>query len=161
MNNRIRRKDRLLTEHDAKEILEIGEYGILSTVSLDGQPYGVPLNYSYNGEEIYFHSAKEGHKLINLKTNSRVSFCVVGKTQVLPDKFATKYESVIVFGKAYEAIGEEKQKGFVELVKKYSPDFFAEGLEFIEKKGKKACVFAIRIEEITGKASRWDKIETL
>ncbi len=52
------------------------------------------------GDVIYFHCAPEGHKLENLSGNNKVSFCVVGKTQVLPDKFATNYESVIVFGTA-------------------------------------------------------------
>ena len=32
MNHRIRRKDRLISEREAKEILEIGGYGVLFTV---------------------------------------------------------------------------------------------------------------------------------
>jgi hypothetical protein len=44
MEKTIRRIDRAITEAEAKEMLEKGEHGILSTISLDGQPYGVPLN---------------------------------------------------------------------------------------------------------------------
>jgi uncharacterized protein len=36
-------------------------------------------------------------------------FCVVGRTQILPDEFSTKYESVIVFGRAIEVSDDEKK----------------------------------------------------
>ena len=45
MERKIRRTDRVLSESEAKGILEKGEFGILSTASLDGQPYGVPISY--------------------------------------------------------------------------------------------------------------------
>jgi nitroimidazol reductase NimA-like FMN-containing flavoprotein (pyridoxamine 5'-phosphate oxidase superfamily) len=154
MANDMRRKDRAIPDSEAKEILAKGEYGVLSTVSPEGQPYGVPLNYSYTGDAIYFHCAVEGHKLANMQANKKVSFCVVGKTEVLPDKFGTKYESVIVFGEAREVDGDEKQQGLVELVKKYSPGFIKEGLEYIEKGGDKTRVYKISTESITGKARR-------
>jgi len=41
----MRRKDRKITETEAFSILKKGEYGILSTTSPNGDPYGVPLNY--------------------------------------------------------------------------------------------------------------------
>jgi nitroimidazol reductase NimA-like FMN-containing flavoprotein (pyridoxamine 5'-phosphate oxidase superfamily) len=154
MERKIRRADRAIPDSAAKEILQKGEYGILSTVSGAGQPYGVPVSYSYTGEVIYFHCAPEGHKLENLSGNNKVSFCVVGKTQVLPDKFATNYESVIVFGKAFEVTADEKQTGLVELLKKYSPGFIDKGLRYIEGDGDKARVYKIVIESITGKSRK-------
>jgi uncharacterized protein len=154
MGRKIRRADRAIPISEAQQILQAGEYGILSTVSADGQPYGVPVSYAYSGEVIYFHSAVEGHKLENLSGNNKVSFSVVGRTQVLPDKFATNYESVIVFGKAFEVAGAEKQAGLVELLKKYSPGFIARGLRYIEGDGDKARVYKIVIEALTGKARK-------
>ncbi len=123
-------------------------------MSAAGQPYGVPVSYSYAGEVIYFHCALEGHKLENLSSNNRVSFCVVGKTQVLPDKFATNYQSVIVFGKAFEVTDAEKQTGLVEILKKYSPGFMEKGLRYIEGDGYKARVYKIAIESMTGKSRK-------
>jgi nitroimidazol reductase NimA-like FMN-containing flavoprotein (pyridoxamine 5'-phosphate oxidase superfamily) len=149
----MRRTDRAISTGEAQKILRAGEYGTLSTVSADGQPYGVPVNYSYKGNAIYFHCALEGHKLVNLRGNNKVSFCVVGKTRVLPDKFTTRYESVIVFGRAFELIDDEKHRGLVELVKKYSPGFMEKGLRYIESDGEKTLVYKIEIESITGKAS--------
>jgi uncharacterized protein len=154
MTTVMRRADRAIPDSEAQQILQIGEYGVLSTVSAEGQPYGVPVGFAYTGEVIYFHCAIEGHKLDNLSSNKRVSFCVVGKTQVLPDKFATNYESVIVFGKAYEVTDDEKHAGLVELLKKYSPDFVDKGLRYIEGDGHKARVYKIVIESLTGKARK-------
>ena len=154
MQREIRRDDRAISENEAKEILLKGEFGILSTVSKDGQPYGVPVSYSYTGEGIYFHCAVEGHKLENINDNNRVSFCVVGATQVLPDKFGTKYESAIVFGKAFEVMDDEKHKGLVELLKKYSAGFMEKGLRTIKSSDKKTRVYKITVESITGKARK-------
>lgn len=154
MERRMRRTDRGILESAARSILEKGEFGVLSTASSDGQPYGVPISYSYSGNVIYFHCAREGHKLENLKTNSRVSFCVVGRTEVLPDQFATKYESVIVFGKAFELADDEKHTGLLEIVKKYSPGFINEGLKYIENAAHKTKVYKIGIESITGKSRK-------
>jgi uncharacterized protein len=154
MEMKIRRTDRVISESEAKGILEQGEFGVLSTVSSDGQPYGVPLNYSYTGNGIYFHCALEGHKLENLRKNNRVSFCVVGKTEVLPEKFATRYESVIVSGEAFELTGAEKHKGLLEIVRKYAPGFIKEGLQYIENAGPKAKAYKIVIESISGKSRK-------
>jgi hypothetical protein len=150
----MRRADRAITDSEAQAILQAGEYGILSTVSADGQPYGVPVSYACAGNVIYFHCAQEGHKLENLSSNNRVSFCVVGKTQVLPAKFATNYESVIVFGTAQEVVDDEKHAGLVEILKKYSPDFMEKGERYIKGDGDKARVYKIVIEAMTGKARR-------
>lgn len=154
MERKIRRVDRAIAESEAKDILRNGEYGVLSTVSGDGQPYGVPVNYSYTEDGIYFHGAGEGHKLENINGNNRVSFCVVGRTEVLPEQFGTKYESAIVFGQAFEIEGDEKQKGLLELLKKYSSRFMEDGLRTIKLRGRKTRVYKIVVETITGKARK-------
>ncbi|MDB1923506.1 pyridoxamine 5'-phosphate oxidase family protein [Clostridium tertium] len=110
MFKEIRRKDRKIEISEAIDMLEICEYGVLSTVNENGYPYGVPLSYVYANDSIYFHSAVEGDKLENIKNNDKVSFCVVGQTDVLPDKFSTKYEIVIIFGRAKEVFEDEKKK---------------------------------------------------
>lgn len=80
MNREMRRNDRQLNTEDTLSILEQGEYGILSTVSADGIPYGVPVSYTYFNQCIYFHCAKNaGLKLENIGNNANVCFTVVGK----------------------------------------------------------------------------------
>ena len=150
----MRRNDRAIPEDEARELLLNGEFGILSTVSPDGQPYGVPINYCCSRDRIYFHSAIEGRKIENIQHNSKVSLCVVGRTEVLPEKFSTKYESVIVSGRAIEIEGDEKREALLGLIQKYSPGFIEDGLKYIDKAGHKTKAYKILIESMTGKARR-------
>jgi len=154
MGRELRRKDRKMMETEALELLGRSEYGVLSTVSASGTPYGVPLSYCVIGDGIYFHCALDGHKLENIAADSRVSFCVVGATELLPEKFATNYESVIVTGRVCEVFDVEKQLGLEALVDKYSAAFRQEGLAYIAADGPKTRVFRIGIDTMTGKARR-------
>jgi len=150
----LRRKDRGIPESEARELLERGEYGVLSTISTDGAPYGVPLSYCVIGDAVCFHCAPGGHKLENIAADSRVSFCVVGRTEVLPEKFSTRYESVIVTGRVMEFSGDEKQRALEGLVEKYSPGFREGGARYIATDGPRTRVFGITIDAISGKARR-------
>lgn len=150
----MRRKERAMMPEEARELLIRSEYGVLSTAGEDGLPYGVPLSFCVIGQNIYFHCATEGRKLDNIKQNSSVSFCVVGKRKVLPDQFTTLYESVIVSGNAREVTGEEKQSALEGLLKKYSPEFLEEGREYIKSMDDITKVIGIKMDHISGKAKR-------
>ncbi len=150
----MRRKDRQITNHEASELLNTCEYGVLSTVSDNGEPYGIPLSYCVVNNFIYFHSAINGRKLDNIKNNESVSFCVVGNTEVLPEKFSTKYESAIVSGTIKISHGKSKQKGLEGLLRKYSPNYIEEGLKYIEKATDETTVLELNIESLTGKARK-------
>jgi nitroimidazol reductase NimA-like FMN-containing flavoprotein (pyridoxamine 5'-phosphate oxidase superfamily) len=152
MKRPLRRSDRAMPEAEARGLLDKGEYGILSTSGPDGEPYGVPINYCVENGAIYFHSALAGHKLENIAADTRVSFCVVGETEVLPDTFATRYRSVIVSGRATEVFADEKQLALEGLLAKYSAGFQAEGRRYIAAQGDHARVFRITIDTISGKA---------
>lgn len=154
MDHPMRRAERAVSANEARQLLEQGEYGILSTCGPDGQPYGLPLNYCVLNNAIYFHCAMAGRKLMNLAAESRVSFCVVGRTEVLPESFSTRYESVIVFGRAAEVLGDEKQQALEGLLEKYSAPFLAEGRTYITAKREKTKVIRISIDAISGKARR-------
>ncbi len=154
MHHELRNKKRGITETEARELLQRGEYGILSTCGPDGEPYGIPLSYCLLGDAVYFHCAVNGRKLSNLAANNRVSFCVVGTTEVLPDLFATRYESVVASGRASEVFGEEKQQALEGLVIKYSAEFHAKGLDYIKAAWEETKTYRISIENICGKARR-------
>ena len=77
VNEKVRRRDRLMDEARAIELLATAEYGVLSMVDVDGTAYGVPVNYVWDGEDsIYIHCAPVGHKLEALEKNPHVSFCI-------------------------------------------------------------------------------------
>jgi len=148
----LRRKDRAITEAEAVALLNRAEYGVLSTAAENGKPYGVPLNFCIIDDCIYFHCAVEGQKIDNIKQNKFVSFCAVGNTELLPDKFGTKYESVIVSGEVEEVFDMNKQMAMEGLLHKYSSEFFDKGIKYIEGLRDKTRVFKITINTLTGKA---------
>jgi len=150
----MRRQDRELTWEASMAILENGEYGVVSSVSADGQPYGVPVSYVLHEGCIDFHSATEGHKIANFSSSDRVSFCVIGKTNVLPEKFSTEYESVIVFGHISEREGTDKTQSLQALITKYSPDHKDIGNTYIEASQDRTKVFSVSMDQITGKARK-------
>lgn len=154
MFKEMRRKDRYIDNEQAIQLLRKGQYGVLSTVGENGYAYGVPLNYVYDRGNIYFHCAAEGSKLNNIVYNNKVSFCVVGNTEPIPDKFSYRYESVIVFGQAMEVYDKEKEEALVALIKKYSGEFIEKGMEYIKKDGIKTKVIKINIDHLTGKARK-------
>jgi nitroimidazol reductase NimA-like FMN-containing flavoprotein (pyridoxamine 5'-phosphate oxidase superfamily) len=157
LNRSMRRKERQMSDESAIELLMRGEYGVLSSVDEEGQPYGVPVNHVFDGlETIYFHCAKEGHKLDNLKTNPKVSFTVVGNTQIMDWKFSTAFESVIVFGIAQEVEGDEKYLGLRMLALKYSPDFEEEFNKYIDKAIIQTKVMKIQVKQLTGKERKFE-----
>ena len=135
-------------------VLQNAEYGILSIASLDGEPYGVPLNYCVIDNAIYFHCAGEGKKLNILSQNNSVSFCSIGVTKILPEQFGMNYESTIISGKAEEVTGGEKQSALEGILKKYASRFLTEGLEYIKANTATTRVYKIVIQSITGKARR-------
>ena len=154
MNRPMRRQDRSLNNEDAAELLHNGEYGVLSMSTPENEGYGVPISYAYAGDAIYFHCATEGAKLDFLRAHPHASFCVVGKTEVLPAKFSTRFESAIAAGTITEAEGDDKRKGLMLLVEKYSPDFLKEGEVYIDRAFDTVIVLKMTIESLTGKARK-------
>ena len=155
MNEKMRRKDRETTEERAYEILKNGEYGILSTIGEDGYPYGVPVNFAVEGNKIYFHCAPEGYKLECIRENPKVSFTVVGATQIVPGKFTTGYESTIAFGEIHLDLPEEERRYALRLlVNKYSSAFKEIGEKYIEKSFYRTNILRLDISHISGKCKR-------
>jgi Predicted flavin-nucleotide-binding protein len=120
-------------------------------VSLAGYGYGVPVNYVYHNGAIYFHCAVEGSKIDNIRANNKVSFCVVGETEPVPERFTTRYESVIVFGTAAETEGSEKEEAFIAFTDKYCHDYMDEGMKYMARAISTTCIVKIEIQHISGK----------
>lgn len=149
----MRRKDRELTKQQALEILQLSDYGVLATFNGD-YPYAVPVNYAFDGEYIYIHCAKEGHKIENIKSFSSVCFTVVKSYEILPDELSTAYESVIVFGKASIIENKDEKHRALEMIgKKYSDDLQKIQNE-ISSSLDRVNIIKITIENISGKSRK-------
>jgi hypothetical protein len=71
----MRRKLCEITEkQEIEAILRRARVGRLATLGQDGYPYITPVNFVYLREAIYFHCARQGEKLDNLRVNPKVCF---------------------------------------------------------------------------------------
>lgn len=151
MFREMRRKRQLLPSEVSVAILERMTNGVLAVHGDDGYPYAVPVSYVYAGGRIYFHTAKEGHKVDAIVRNAKVSFCVVEQDDVRPAEFTTYFRSVIAFGKARVLTDEAEKRAALELLAdKYSQG--EPGLEAeIEKGFSHLLMVEVEVEHLTGK----------
>ena len=134
-------------------ILREGTSGVLSLTGDEGYPYGVPLSYVYDGDKLYFHCAKEGHKIDAIRKNPKASFCVIAQDEIVPEKYTTCYRSVIAFGSVRILENEgEKRRAIEELALKYAPEDSEENRQnYIEKDWEPLCMLEMTVEHLSGK----------
>lgn len=149
----MRRKKQQLDVSEAEEILRKGTSGVLALAGDNGYPYAVPMSYVYDGGKIYFHCAKEGHKLDAMLRCEKASFCVIAEDNIVPEEYTTYYKSVIAFGSITLAERlDELVEGARLLGEKYYPQGDEEGLSReIDKYIDRLCVPILNIEHMTGK----------
>lgn len=147
---KMRRERQELAREACEEILSRNTAGVLGD---GGYPYAVPLSYIYQDGTLYFHCAKEGHKLEALQNCPKASFCVVDQDEIVPEKYTTYFRSVIAFGQAslLEDAGEVRS-ALQALGIKYAPMESAQRLESeIEQSGARVGIIKLEIEHMTGK----------
>lgn len=157
-NRGVRRQDRLLDQDRATELLRSAEWGVLSmNDSTDGSPYGVPLNYVWDGEHsLYIHCAPEGRKLSCIDHDGRVSFCVVGRVNLLPSRFTTEYESIVLTGTAVRHLADEEKRRALELLlDKLSPADKEIGMKYAQGSFHRVEIVRIDIDTWSGKSKRF------
>ena len=150
------RKKQQLPREEAIELLKKEPRGILSLLGDDGYPYGVPIDHWYNEEDgrIYFHSAREGHKVDAIRGCNKASFCVCDEGCRIPGDWALNIRSVIVFGRIH--IVQDHGKA-LELTRQLSYKY-TQDEAYIQKEidayGSELLVFALEPEHITGKITK-------
>lgn len=152
MFRKMRRFNQLLLQEETIEILNRSTSGTLALYGDDDYPYAVPISYVYDNEKLYFHSAKNGHKIDAIKKHEKASFCVIDQDQIVPEKYTTYFRSVIAFGKVrlVEDKDEMRQVATV-LAMKYSSDFKDGISKEIDMFIKNMAVIEMTIDHITGK----------
>lgn len=155
MFREMRRSRQQLSDAESMEILLRGTSGVLALAGDDGYPYAVPLSYVYREGVIWFHCAVTGHKLDALRRNDKVSFCVIDRDQVIPEKLTSAYRSVIVFGRTRVVEDEgEKRRAARWLGEKYDPDNRSDMDREIDETLPRMSVIRLDIEHMTGKEGR-------
>lgn len=153
MFREMRRKKQLLSDNECLEILNNGTSGVLALLGDNEYPYAVPISYVYDNSKIYFHCAKIGHKIDAIRKHDKASFCVIGQDEIYPEKYATYYKSVIVFGKIRLLEDENEIIQAIErLAIRYHPkDDESNRNRVIAKELDGLCIVELSVEHMTGK----------
>jgi nitroimidazol reductase NimA-like FMN-containing flavoprotein (pyridoxamine 5'-phosphate oxidase superfamily) len=151
----MRRKDREVTDRGTMDaILRSNNVCHLAMVD-DGLPYVVPMTYTYDGTNLFFHSAREGRKIDALRRDGRVCFSVHdGFQPAAADQVclkATRYRSVIGTGAATFVDDDEEKRAALDMLMEqtYGPGPRAYVLEQVEK----IIIIKVRIEALSCKIS--------
>lgn len=155
MFREMRRKKQALSPEESAAVLYRGTSGVLALSGDGGYPYAVPLSYVFDGERLYFHCAKSGHKLDAIRREPRASFCVIDQDEVAPEQYTTHFRSVIVFGRLRVMEDEgEKREVIEKLAVKYAPDDTPENRQkAIGRDWEALCMLEMTPEHISGKAA--------
>lgn len=153
MFRKMRRFKQQITDAECIEILKNTKRGVLSLLGEDGYPYGIPIDHWYCEEDgrIYFHGAKEGHKIDAIKACDKASYCVYDEGYRKEGEWALNIKSVVTFGRIRLVEDEDTaRKICTELVKKFTDDE-----DYLEKELQNAfprvqCLELI-LEHMTGK----------
>jgi len=128
-------------------------------LSVEGNPYVVPLNYAYVEGRILFHCATTGKKLDYLKANPQVCF-TVGRQSGEVRRHAegnpchVDSDSVICYGKARIIEDPEERK---EVLDAFNRSFQSDAKEISLETAVKCCAVEIQITEMTGRREREQK----
>ncbi len=151
-----RMKTHPLTKEKIDNLLLSTSIGSLATLNNDGSPYVIPVHFLYYNKAIYIHGLPKGQKVDNIGADSRVSMTVYEMESLLldpneePCETNTKYESVIVSGKATLVDDKEhKKEVLAEIVKKYTPHLTQK--EIPDNMVKSTAVIKIEMQNVTGK----------
>lgn len=147
----MRRFKQGLTQEECISILEKEPRGVMAVHGEDGYPYAFPLDYVYLDGKLYFHCAREGHKLDAIAADSRVSFCVMDEGFRKEGDWALNISSVIIFGKIRKIEDSEETVRIARsLGLKYYPT-----PESVEEEIRKAVsrvqILELTIDHMTGK----------
>ena len=150
----MRRFKQALPEETCYRILENAYRGFLSVNGDGGYPYSVPLNFVFEEGKLYFHCAREGHKLDAIRACNKACFTVLDEPEKEPGDWWYHVKSVICFGRvAIVADERERMARLRSLAGKYFPSGYDTEAD-IHRNGPNAVVLAFTIEHISGKAVR-------
>ncbi len=125
MFRKMRRFKQQISDAECIEILKNTKRGVLSLIGDDGYPYGIPIDHLYceSDGKIYFHGAKEGHKIDAIKSCDKASYCVYDEGYRKEGDWALNIKSVITFGRIRLVENEEKAKEIcAALTRKFTDD---------------------------------------
>lgn len=150
---KMRRAKQEISKEECFKILREEKRGVLAMIGDGGYPYAIPLNFYFDEaeEKVYFHCAKEGHKLDAIKNCDKVCFTVWNQGEQKDGDWSYYVTSVVIMGRAElvtdETITYEKAR---ELGRKYFPTE-EEVTKELGNAVKRVQMVGISIDHMTGK----------
>ncbi|HLO14292.1 MAG TPA: pyridoxamine 5'-phosphate oxidase family protein [Anaerolineales bacterium] len=150
-----------------RRFLREAKVGHIASTGAD-QPFINPTTFCFDeaNHQIIFHSNVAGRIRSNIETNSRVCFEASELGKLLPSnvalEFSLQFRSVIIFGKARLITdSEEARRAMYGLIHKYFPKMTSgkEFREITDKELKRTSIYAIQIEEWSGKENWKDRAD--
>ena len=153
MFREMRRNKQAVSREGCVQILKTENRGVLSVVGDEGYPYAIPMNFYYEEKEekLYFHCAREGHKIDAIKKCDKVCFTTWNSGYRKEGEWAWNVTSVVAMGRAefisdINVVNEKLRK----IAWKYYPEK-EEAEEAIIQAAGRVQILALRIEKLTGK----------
>ena len=151
----MRRKDKAIS--DRKSIDRIIHESLICHLacSQDDQPYVIPISFGYDGDTVYFHTARAGKKNDIFLSNPRVCLSFETDIKLITDQgdacgWTFYFQSVIAAGEIKEIVDPDlKLASLNQIMRHYSgKDWEILGSEISNTK-----IWGVELESITGKGS--------
>jgi len=123
----------------------------------NNEPYMVTVNFGFDNDYIYFHSAQKGKKVEMIDSNPSICFELNYGGEVFSNKqscnWGTKFRSVIGYGKAELLLDEKnKEKALQAIMFKYSG---TKDHEFNEHVLAHTNLYRIKLDDVVAKNNHW------
>ena len=151
----MRRTDKQIDSREEIDAIINGSDVCRLALAVANEPYLVPVSFGYDGQSLYFHTAKSGRKIDCLAANNRVCFEVERNVRLVTDpqkacKWSFSFESVIGFGTVHELdTPERKAEGLNRIMEHYSGRTW----NLSENDMRNTRVWELVITSVTGKRS--------
>ncbi len=153
MFREMRRFKQQIGREECMRVLKEQLRGVLSVLGDDGYPYGIPLDHWFSEKEnkLFFHCAREGHKLDAIQACDKVSYCVMDEGYRKDGEWALNINSVIVFGRMRIVEDEEKKREICTNLCRRFTDDEAYLKKELENAFPRVCCLELDIEHMSGK----------
>lgn len=150
---KMRRHGQQVSQEECRQVLRTEGRCVLSVLGEGGYPYGIPLDFYFDEVrgKVYFHSAREGHKVDALRSNPKACMTTWNTGFKKPGDWAWYVTSVICFGRV-RLVEEEDLAldALFQIGKKYYPSA-EEARELAQKTLSRVQILELTIDHMTGK----------
>jgi len=142
-------------KEEIERIIRQCEVCNLAMVDADNNPYVIPMNFGYDEDTVYLHSAQTGKKVDILRHNNRVSLSfstdheLRWQSEKVACSFSMKYRSVLISGHV-EFIEDMDRK--VEALNHIMKNYTDRKFSYNNPAVREVLVFKVIVEKMEGRA---------